>query len=470
MNRKFVPHHSHWGAFNAVVEDGKVVGAVPFDFDPDPSPLIEAIPDSVYSPLRISRPMIRSGWLKDGRASGESRGREPFVPVSWERALELVAGELGRVRREHGPSAIMGGSQGWSSAGHFHEARGQLRRFLAASGGFVDQTSNYSFGTALTFLPHILGSAQAVTGPLTSWTSIARHTRLFVMFGGANPKNTQVAKGGCARHGTSGALAALATAGVRVINVSPIREDGPEAVRPEWIPIRPNTDTAMLLALAHTLIVERRHGEGFLARYCNGFERVLPYLAGETDGQPKDAGWAASITGVPAETIRDLARQMADTRTMLTASWSLAARRPWRAALLGAGVVGGVPRSDWIAGRRIWLWLRLRRQPGRAAEPVPRPGDAGSAQPGRIVDPGRAHRGLSAQSRSALRLRRQKRGLSRYPTRLLGRRQSVPPPPGPEPVAPRMAAPRDDHCARAVVDGDGAACRYRAAGDDLART
>ena len=226
MNRKLVPHHSHWGAFNAVVEDGRVVGAVPFDFDPDPSRLIEAIPDSVHSPLRIARPMMRAGWLKasglnKGRASGEGRGREPFVPVDWEQALELVAGELARVRREHGPSAIMGGSQGWSSAGHFHEARGQLRRFLAASGGFVDQTSNYSFGTALTFLPHILGSAQAVTGPLTSWSSIARHTRLFVMFGGANPKNTQVAKGGCAWHGTSGALAALAQAGVRVRQYQP---------------------------------------------------------------------------------------------------------------------------------------------------------------------------------------------------------------------------------------------------------
>jgi biotin/methionine sulfoxide reductase len=233
MNRKLVPHHSHWGAFNAIVEDGKVVGAVPFDFDPDPSPLIEAIPDWVHSPLRITRPMIRAGWLKDGPASGEGRGREPFVPVDWEQALELVAGELARVRREHGPSAIMGGSQGWSSAGHFHEARGQLRRLLAASGGFVDQTSNYSFGTALTFLPHILGSPQAVTGPLTSWSSIARHTRLFVMFGGANPKNTQIAKGGCAWHGTSGALAALAQAGVRVVNISPIRDDAPEAVRPE---------------------------------------------------------------------------------------------------------------------------------------------------------------------------------------------------------------------------------------------
>jgi biotin/methionine sulfoxide reductase len=227
MDRKLVPHHSHWGAFNAVVEDGRVVGAVPFDFDPDPSPLIEAIPDAVHSPTRITRPMVRSGWLQKRRISGAGRGREPFVPVEWEAALDLVAGELVRVRREGGPAAIMGGSQGWSSAGHFHEARGQLRRFLAASGGFVDQTSNYSFGTALTFLPHILGSAQAVTGPLTSWPSIARHTRLFVLFSGANPKNTQVAKGGCAWHGTSGAFAALAQAGVRVVNISPIREDGP---------------------------------------------------------------------------------------------------------------------------------------------------------------------------------------------------------------------------------------------------
>jgi hypothetical protein len=64
---------------------------------------------------------------------------------------------------------------------------------------------------------------------------------------------------------------------------SPIRDDGPEAVRPEWIPIRPNTDTAMMLALAHKLIVERRHDEVFLGRCCSGFERVLPYLTGETD-------------------------------------------------------------------------------------------------------------------------------------------------------------------------------------------
>jgi biotin/methionine sulfoxide reductase len=77
MARKRVPHHSHWGAFNAVVEDGRVIGALPFDVDPDPSPLIAAIPDAVHSPTRIARPMIRSGWLQTGRARRAGRGREP---------------------------------------------------------------------------------------------------------------------------------------------------------------------------------------------------------------------------------------------------------------------------------------------------------------------------------------------------------------------------------------------------------
>jgi biotin/methionine sulfoxide reductase len=318
-----VRNHSHYGAFFAEVDNGRIVGVQPFEHDPEPSRLIEAIPEGVHSPMRVAQPMVRQGWLTHGPGDGRGRGREPFVPVSWDKALDLVAGEIARVRREHGSDAVMGGSQGWGSAGLFHEARGQLHRFLAASGGYVDQTMNYSFGAALAFLPHVVGSPQAVVGPLTSWTSIARHAKLMVLFGGANPKNTYVIKGGCAAHSTGQWMRDLARAGVRVINVSPIREDGPDTLRPEWIPIRPNTDTAMLLALTHTLVSEGLHDAAFLASHCSGFERVLPYLMGETDGQPKSADWAAAITGVPAEAIRTLARDMAATRTMITSSWSL---------------------------------------------------------------------------------------------------------------------------------------------------
>ena len=264
MTKTLVRNHSHWGAFLAEVEDGRVVGVRPFERDPDPSPIIEALPDAVHSQTRIAQPFVREGWLKDGPGSREGRGREPFVPVSWDRALDLVAGELSRVKRDYGHAAIMAGSQGWASAGIFHEARGQLRRFMALFGGFIDQTSNYSFGTALVFLPHVLGSAQAVTGPLTSWSSIAQHGKLMVLFGGANPKNMQVAKGGCGAHSTSSYLADVARGGVSVVNVSPIREDGPPSVAPEWIPIRPGTDTAMLLALSHTLIANGLHDRAFL--------------------------------------------------------------------------------------------------------------------------------------------------------------------------------------------------------------
>src|ERR1043166_9270136 len=223
-----VRHHSHWGAFLAEVEGGRIAGVRPFERDPDPSRLIDAIPQSVHSAARIAQPMVREGWLKHGRGHGEGRGREPFVPVSWDRALDLVATEIERGRRGPGNAGMMGGSQGWSSAGIFHEARGQLHRFFAASGGYTDQVMNYSFGAALAFLPHIVGSPQSVVGPLTSWSSIARHSKLMVLFGGANPQNTLVSKGGCGSHSPRGWLAELARAGVEVVNISPIRDDGPD--------------------------------------------------------------------------------------------------------------------------------------------------------------------------------------------------------------------------------------------------
>ncbi len=76
MSRILVPNHSHWGAFSAVVEEGRVVGVEPFALDPDPSPLIPAIPDAVYSSLRIPSPMVRAGWREGGRGNGAGRGQQ----------------------------------------------------------------------------------------------------------------------------------------------------------------------------------------------------------------------------------------------------------------------------------------------------------------------------------------------------------------------------------------------------------
>ena len=316
--------HSHWGAFRAEVEGGRLVGVRPFERDPHPSAMIEAWPEMVTAATRIRQPMVRAGYLRSGRAGGgQGRGREEFVAVSWDQALELVGAALAETKAKHGNQAIFGGSYGWSSAGRVHHARTLLRRFLFAFGGCVDQVANYSWGAAQFLLPHVIGTYEPVSGKATSWSSVLKHTRLFVAFGGLNLKNLQVTSGGAGEHGSEKWLRQAAAAGLEFVIVSPVRGDAPEFLNARWIPIRPNTDTALMLALAHTIVADGLHARDFLARYCTGADRFLAYLAGKSDGRAKDAEWAAKITGIDAATIRDLARRMAGTRTMLSAAWSL---------------------------------------------------------------------------------------------------------------------------------------------------
>ena len=195
------PSLAHWGAFTAVVEAGRVVRCEPFALDPHPSPMLASIPEMVHSPLRIARPAVRAGWLKRRERSDTTlRGREPFVEVSWEAALELVAGELARVRQLAGPEAVFGGSYGWSSAGRLHHARSLVRRFLFAGGGCTDQVGNYSWGAAQFLLPHVIGTFAPLTGRQTDWNSVARHTRVVIAFGGLALKNGQISAGGTGEH------------------------------------------------------------------------------------------------------------------------------------------------------------------------------------------------------------------------------------------------------------------------------
>ncbi|MDD9916517.1 MAG: molybdopterin-dependent oxidoreductase, partial [Rhodospirillaceae bacterium] len=108
-----IRHSAHWGAFTAQVEEGRVVGVKPFETDPNPTPILQGMPEALYHDCRVAEPMIRKGWLENGPGGKrELRGGDPFVPVSWEKALDLVADELVRVKRDHGNEAIFGGSYG----------------------------------------------------------------------------------------------------------------------------------------------------------------------------------------------------------------------------------------------------------------------------------------------------------------------------------------------------------------------
>ena len=357
MEIKRFRNQSHWGAFWAEVLNGRVVGVKPFELDQNPSPLIASIPGATHADNRVPSPMVREGWLEKGPSgTGEGRGREPFVRVSWEKAYDLVSTELLRVKKKHGNESILGGSYGWSSAGIFHCARTQARRFLFSFGGCTDQSANYSFGSATFFVPYVLGNLQSVTGPNTSWSAIHNNSDLIVFFGGVNTGNGQVARGGSVAHSLVPWLNKIADKGIGVVNVSPCRDDVPEFMGADWVSVRPNTDTALALALSHTLIAEDLHNLEFLDKYCEGYEKVLPYLMGELDGQVKDSDWAAEITGIPAARIVTLARRMAAGRTFISATWSLQrgdhGEMPFWAVILLASVLGqiGLPGGGFGFG------------------------------------------------------------------------------------------------------------------------
>jgi biotin/methionine sulfoxide reductase len=341
-----IPHASHWGAFSAEVHNGRIVAAHPFVHDPDPSPIISGTAAAVHAANRIDRPYARKGWLDGDRAGGTLRGDEPFVPLDWDTATLLVAEELRRVHDTHGAASVFGGSYGWSSAGRFHHAKTQVQRMLAAAGGFTTSLTSYSHGAAQVLLPHVMGDVACVVGPVTDWRAICANAKLMLCFGGIALRNGQIQNGGGGVHEMGLWLRRAVAAGVRLINISPLRADMPDDVPADWIPIRPGTDTALMLAMAHVLITEARVDQAFLDRCTTGFDRVRGYVLGEVDGVAKTPDWAAAITGVPAARIVALGRDCAAVPSMLTACWSLQraehGEQPFWMLVALAAMLGGI--------------------------------------------------------------------------------------------------------------------------------
>jgi biotin/methionine sulfoxide reductase len=338
---------AHWGIFRPIVRHGRVVATEPFEADSDPSPLLRSIPSALHHRSRVLRPAVRRSWIENGPGSNpERRGCDRYVEVEWDEALDLIADALKRVIAEHGNEAIYGGSYGWASAGRFHHAKSQIRRFLNLIGGFTDSVDTYSNAAGTVIVRRVLGGVQAIDGPGTSWSSIAAHTNLVVMFGGLPLRNAQITVGGLGEHISRRGLQAAKDAGVSFVNINPIRDDAASFLDANWLAPRPGSDTAVMLALIHTLVAEDLHDPAFLRTYTVGFDRFAAYVTGRSDGLPKDAEWAASISGLPANSIRALARRMAGGRTFLIVNWSLQrsehGEQPFFAAIALAAALGQI--------------------------------------------------------------------------------------------------------------------------------
>lgn len=253
----------------------------------------------LYHPDRLKYPMKRVG----------ERGEGKFARVSWDEALDTAASELKRIIKTYGNEAvysIYGSGVGGVVSG------GASKRLLSMLGGYLDYYGNYSQANYMYAEPYMFGDNPTGNSPTTFVNA-----KLIVLFGD-NPANTRV--GGL---NSSYYLKLAKKKGVKIIVLDPQHTDTVSTFADQWIPIRPTTDSALVAALANVMITENLHDQAFLDKYCVGFDEAhMPegvpagnsyrsYVMGQSDGVPKTPEWASPRCGIPADTIRQLAREIA---------------------------------------------------------------------------------------------------------------------------------------------------------------
>ncbi len=270
----------------------------------------------LYSPERLLYPMIRVG----------ARGEGKFKRASWDEVLSQIAEKMVAIRDTYGPQALLDQSYAGASYGVLHKSdqiEGLLGRFL---GTFGCRTSSWSVPSyqATTF------SSRTTFGTIEDGNEddAFAHTKLMIMWGW-NPAYTF--------HGgnTFYFMRLAKQRGCKFVCIDPQYTDSAACYDAWWIPIKPNTDAAMMAGMAHYIFATNLQDQAFIDRFVQGMDQgTMPgwaqgresfkdYILGTYDGQPKTPEWAADICGVPAADIVKLAHMYATTKpAALKASWA----------------------------------------------------------------------------------------------------------------------------------------------------
>ncbi|MFG0732150.1 molybdopterin-dependent oxidoreductase [Photobacterium damselae] len=320
-----IPSASHWGPFYAVVKKGVLVGIQPRkEIDPLPTEmLLKGLLSRTYNKTRIQYPMVRKSYLENlgVNTKPELRGKEPFVRVSWETALQLTANAILHTIETKGNQGIFDSSyDGWSNTGLLRPPVVQ-GRFFNLIGGCSTTIGDYSAGASTVILPHIVGDME-VYSPQTAWPVIEKNTEVFVLVG-ADPWKTNRVEFRVADHQMQSHWLEWKKKGIKFISINPQRTATDENLGSEWISITPGTDTALFNAMAYHLHDKNLVDEAYVNKYTVGYPQYVEYLLGTKDGIPKTPEWAAMITGISAEQIKQLAELFKNKKTQIAAGWAL---------------------------------------------------------------------------------------------------------------------------------------------------
>jgi anaerobic dimethyl sulfoxide reductase subunit A len=314
-----------------------------------------ALKQKVHDPTRVQYPMKRVG----------KRGEGKFERISWDEAFDTVAHELKRVRDTYGPQSILQIFGGGDIAMLNTAVLGI--RFFNMFGGSTTPWGMASFEganlAALSMLGNFMSCGNSRDDLLNS--------KLIIMWGW-NPAVT------VANTNTTWYLSQAKEKGIKIVCVDPRHTESVAIYADQWIPIRPSTDAAMLIAMAHVIIRDGLDDKAFLERYTVGFDKYKAYVMGEEDGEPKTPEWAESITGVPAPVIEALAKEYATGKPAALITGIAPGRTAYGeqyhraavslAAITGnTGVHGGHPGAypgGFAAPVNPYSWLVIPPMPG----------------------------------------------------------------------------------------------------------
>jgi len=254
----------------------------------------------VYDKNRLTHPMKRIGERSAGR----------FEIISWDEALQTVAEQIKKTIKLYGTESIYF-LVNTGSLSALHNTRAATKRFFGLLGKCTTAWGNVSFEGALQ-------SSLATFG--TPFTGSTRDNLLYsklIILWGWNPLVSRFGPD------TAYYLSMARKARTRIICVDPRKSRSCAILADEWIAIKPGTDAAMLIAMAHVMLQEKLYDKNFIEKYTFGFDKFCDYINGREGGLAKSPQWAESICGVPAKVIARLAREYASIKpAALLTGWS----------------------------------------------------------------------------------------------------------------------------------------------------